>query len=177
MKAQLTVKKLVKKIIKEWRLLGLSDICLSKACVLHQQEFVIQANFFLVSRQQVTITATIASGLIETESIYLVFDAIVAKKLPVNELLGSLCAFTQQAGMLLSPLNLILDMKSEQLCLRIAYTLSCDSMISFSNFFDDIKRLTPRLTESLDTIIRIKPKPETARLIAEFMVEETEAQG
>lgn len=119
------------------------------------------------SGDRINYTAIASHGMTD-QSLTVIYIASIPE---ARTLTNSLYAFLLQASALMSPLEFIMDLQSDQLVIRQSQIINRQYALQSGSFIHACQWLIPHLTRALDQIARQQSSPADARHMADLLSE------
>ena len=153
------LKPVARRLKKELKTLEMDKTGVSR----HEYGIALKSRFTTLTNQKATLTALITPGVNPEKNVNLILDATLPEGPSLEQYLNALSAFMQHSTALLSPMAMMVDMRTNQIVLRQSQLMALNYPISVTPFFNAVQILTPLIQQTLESIVKINPSPEDAR--------------
>ena len=161
------LKPVAKRLKKEWQTLDVGKVAASK----HPHGVILKCQFKTFSDEKATMTALLTPAINPTANVNLILDILLPQSQNLEPLLPSLSAFMQQATAQLSPVSLLVDMRSQQLVVRQAQVMGLNYPINTIPFYNASQLLIPLIQRTVESMHNKPPSQEEARNMADLLSE------
>ncbi len=165
MNIQDNLKPIARVLKKEWMSLDMEKVGASK----HEYGIALKSRFKSLKDETIVLSALLTPGINPEKNLNLVMDATLPESPPLEKYLPALSAFMQQATAVLSPMTVVVDMRTNQIVLRQSQLMSLDYPTSTVAFFNAIQVLIPMLQKTISSICEMNPTPDDARQMADLL--------
>lgn len=167
MEMQERLKPIARSLRKEWLSLKMEKVGASK----HQFGIILKSSMPTMGGEPVALSALLTPGVTGEKHINLVMDVALPKVEDLEPVLPALSAFMQQATAVLSPMTIIVDMRTSQIILRQSQLIPLDEPPATAAFVKASQILVPLLKKTIESICEINPAPADARQMADMLAE------
>ena len=137
----------------------------------HEYGIAIKSLFTTLNNEKATLTILITPGVHPDKNVNLIMDVTLPEGPNMEQHLNALSAFMQHSTALLSPMSMLVDMRTNQIVLRQSQLMALNYPITCTPFFNAAQILTPLIQQTLQSIVKINPTPEDARKMADLLSE------
>ncbi len=167
MDMQEQLKPVARNLKKEWLALDMDKVGASK----HEYGIALKSRFQTLNNQTANISALLTPGINASKHTNLVVDITLPKIADLEPCLPTLSAFMQQASAVLSPMSLMVDMRTSQIVLRQSQLIPLSHPPATTAFVNAAQILIPLLTQTIESLSKMNPEPATGREMADMLAE------
>ncbi|WP_281645985.1 hypothetical protein [Parendozoicomonas sp. Alg238-R29] len=161
------LKPVARRLKKELKSLEVDKVGVSR----HEYGIALKSRFTTLNNEKAVLTALITPGVSPDKNVNLILDATLPESPNLEEHLNALSAFMQQSTALLSPMAMLVDMRTSQIVLRQSQLMGINYPISCIPFFNAVQILIPLIQQTIKSICKMNPAPEDARKMADLLSE------
>ncbi|CAM3737111.1 hypothetical protein [Parendozoicomonas haliclonae] len=165
MNIQETLKPVARNVKKEWLSMDMEKVGASK----HDFGIALKSRFQTLNDQTSSISALLTPGIQGDKHVNIVVDITLPKGPSLEPVLNSLSAFMQQATAVLSPMTVMVDMRTSQIVLRQSHVMPLNHPPATIAFVNAAQILVPLMQQTIDSLVKMNPAPNDAREMADLL--------